>query len=237
VDIPESALIAGVGGKTSSVTTAFYINFGDNFQHPSRTTEHTLVQLADIEKKVDPWDLKEYQKAASSVCLNGVHRPFWMNWAPAEPSTFLTPEPLHHWHKQFWDHDLQWCLNVVGHSELDFCFSILPPHTGFCHFKAGISHLKQVSGWDHHDIQRYIVPVIAGAVDPEFLIAIRSLLDFHYWAQSPVIEITYSTIFQQASKLFILTNMQLLLVVDNKENMGQLSIGRYQSLNGFKVLF
>ena len=34
VDMPESALILGVGSKTSSVTTAFYQQFGDDFRHP-----------------------------------------------------------------------------------------------------------------------------------------------------------------------------------------------------------
>lgn len=188
VDTPESALIAGVGGKTSSVTTATYLNFGDNFQHPPRLASHTLQHLQDIENIVHPWDLKNYQKEASKVRLNGVHRPFWMNWPLSEPSTFLTPEPLHHWHKQFWDHDVQWCLNVVGRPEIDFRFSILPPHTGYQHFNEGISRLKQVSGRDHRDIQRFLVPVIAGAVDPEFLIAIRALLDFRYWAQSSVLD-------------------------------------------------
>jgi hypothetical protein len=33
VDTPESALIAEVGGKTSSVTMAFYKHFGDTFRH------------------------------------------------------------------------------------------------------------------------------------------------------------------------------------------------------------
>jgi len=40
---------------------------------------------------------------------------------------------------------------------------------------------------DHRNVQRYIVPVIAGAVSPEFVMAIRALLDFRYFAQSGVI--------------------------------------------------
>ncbi|KAJ7891457.1 hypothetical protein B0H13DRAFT_1625951 [Mycena leptocephala] len=42
VDTPESAMIAGIAGKTSSVPTAFYKHFGDNYRHPPRTRDHTV---------------------------------------------------------------------------------------------------------------------------------------------------------------------------------------------------
>jgi len=62
----------------------------------------------------------------------------------AEPSRFLTPEPLHEWYKKIWDHIVQWAINIVGVE--DFCFSMLQPSIGYRHFKAGISHLKKVTG-------------------------------------------------------------------------------------------
>ena len=77
--------------------------------------------------------------------LNGVHRPFWRDWPLSDPSEFFTPEPLHHWHKMFWDHDAQWCIHTVGPAEINFRFSILHPHTGFQQFPEGISKLKQVT--------------------------------------------------------------------------------------------
>ena len=77
VDTPESAMIAGVAGKTSSVTTASYKNFGDAHRHPSRTRDHTIAQLRRLEKTTDPWDLRPYIKKAKLHRLNGVHRPFW----------------------------------------------------------------------------------------------------------------------------------------------------------------
>ena len=45
--------------------------------------------------------------------------------------------------------------------------------------------MKQVTGREQRDIQRYIIVVIADAVPPRFLVAIWALLDFHYFAQSP----------------------------------------------------
>ncbi|KAF8808092.1 hypothetical protein BYT27DRAFT_7041780, partial [Phlegmacium glaucopus] len=59
----------------------------------------------------------------------------------------------------------------VGAAELDFCFSVLHQHVGFRQFKEGILSLKQVTGREHREIQRYIVAVIADAVPPDFLIA------------------------------------------------------------------
>jgi hypothetical protein len=187
VDTPESALVACVAGKTSSVTMASYKQFGDDYRHEPRTSSITLALLNDVESVVDPWDLEAYVKETMKHRLNGVHRPFWRDWPLANPSVFLTSEPLHHWHKQFWDHDVKWCIYAVGKPEFDFRFAVLHPQTGFRHFKEGISSLKQVTGREHRDVQRYIVSVIADAVPPKFLVAIRALLDFRYLAQSRVI--------------------------------------------------
>lgn len=87
-----------------------------------------------------------FLKEAQNFCLNGVHMPFWRDWLYAQPSVFLTPEPLHQWHKEFWDHDCKWCIWIVGEAEIDFCFSILQTLVGHCQFREGISWLKQVTG-------------------------------------------------------------------------------------------
>lgn len=194
VDTPEAAVLAGVGGKTSHLTLASHKRFGDNFQHPTRLASLTLSQLETLTQELDPWDLKSYVKECKAQYrLNGVHLPFWRDWispdgAVMEPSRFLTPEPLHHWHKQFWDHDAKWCIHAVGDIEIDLRFSLLQPSVGFRHFKAGISSLKQVTGRDHRNVQRYIVSIIAGAVSKEFTLCIRALSDFRYLAQSRSID-------------------------------------------------
>jgi len=142
VDTPESALISGVGGRTSSVTMAFYKHFGDSFCHEPRTASTTIAQLMAIKQHTHPWNLNPYISKASKFCLNSVHRLFWCDFPLADPLIFLTPEPLHHWHKQFWDHDAKWCINAVGAAEINFRFSILHPHMAFWQFKEGISILK-----------------------------------------------------------------------------------------------
>ena len=194
VDTPEAAVIATVGGKTSHLTLASHKSFGDHFRHPTRLAALTLSQIACLSEEFDPWNLGSYAKESQQrFRLNGVHLPFWRDWmlpsgAIPEPSQFLTPEPLHHWHKQFWDHDAKWCIHAVGSDEIDRRFSLLQPCVGFRHFKAGISTMKQVTGRDHRNVQRYIVSIIADAVPKEFVLCIRALLDFRYLAQSRSID-------------------------------------------------
>jgi hypothetical protein len=62
--------------------------------------------------------------------------------------------------------------------------------------------LKQVTGREQRDIQRYILVIIADAVSPQFTIAIRALLDFRYFAQSPQIDETSCQNISNALSLF-----------------------------------
>ncbi|KAI6004712.1 hypothetical protein EDD15DRAFT_2384724 [Pisolithus albus] len=94
----------------------------------------TLAQLASIE--CDVLNVDQYFAACERFRLNGVSHPFWRDWPLAEPSEFLTPESLHEWHRQFWDHDVRWCKHA------------------WAHFPNGITKAQR-------DIQRYIVVVIA----------------------------------------------------------------------------
>ncbi|KAG0705579.1 hypothetical protein DFH29DRAFT_980830 [Suillus ampliporus] len=122
--------------------------------------------LASVD--TDPNDLEAFFAACADFWLNGVFTPFWKGWRFGDPAIFLTPEALHHWHKQFYDHDVQWCLVVLGAVEFDSWISILQPVTGYHHFSNGISKLKQVTGRVHRDIQHYIVGLIAGAAPHRF---------------------------------------------------------------------
>ncbi|KAI5994395.1 hypothetical protein EDD15DRAFT_2165927 [Pisolithus albus] len=138
--------------------------------------------------RADPDDLPGFLKVAKSFGLNGVHEPFWRDWPLSDPAQFLKVEPLHHFFRMSWDHDIQWCITVVGDDEIDFRFNLLQTPVGYRSFADGISKLKQVTGRDHRSIQRYILCVVAGAAPPRFIAAIRALLDFRYLAQMPVFD-------------------------------------------------
>jgi hypothetical protein len=130
MDFQEVIVMAGVMGKTSPVTMANYKQFGDAVQHESRTGSTTLVQLTAICLKGDlgVLNLAEYVYEAKKLRLNGVNQPFWQDWAFANPEHFLTPKPLHHWHKMLWDHDTKWCIRALCGEEISFQFSVLHPH-------------------------------------------------------------------------------------------------------------
>ncbi|KAI5988816.1 hypothetical protein EDD15DRAFT_2172157 [Pisolithus albus] len=145
----------------------------------------TLAQLQSIQCNVN--EVERYFAACEDFRLSGVSHPFWRDWLYADPSQFLTPEALHHWHRQFWDHDMQWCKHALGAGELDFRFSVLPPIASFRHFNQGVTKLKQVGGRTQRDAQRYIVVVIAGFPQVDVVIAVRALMEFRYLAQAPAI--------------------------------------------------
>lgn len=189
-DYQEAVALACVAGKTSPVTMADYRQFGDSIRHEPRTADETLRQLAELRDEIDPHaDVEKYFKRAKKLFrLNGVNEPFFRDWPMSNPSDFFTPEILHAQHKQFWDHDAKWCIQAIGGPEIDFRFSVLPRVPGYRHFKEGISKLKQVTGREHRDVQRYIVAIIAGAVSVRFVAAIRGLLDFRYFSQAPEID-------------------------------------------------
>jgi hypothetical protein len=98
---------------------------------------------------------------------------------------FLNLEILHHFHRFFFDHDLQWCIIALGSAEIDYRYTLIQTPVGYRAFKEGVSKLKQVTGRDHRSMQRYIIGIIAGAVPLRFLTAVRAVMDFRYLAQMP----------------------------------------------------
>ncbi|KAG2044581.1 hypothetical protein BDR03DRAFT_930573 [Suillus americanus] len=128
---------------------------------------------------VDPWDLDKFQKAAKAINLSGVHMPYWRNWMFACPSIFLTGE-------FFANHPLKWIKEAMGDYELNTRFMVQHKRVRTRHFTKGITHINQMTGRKHRDIQHTIVAPIAGAVPPRFVRAICALMDFFYLAQNLV---------------------------------------------------
>ncbi|KAE9395609.1 hypothetical protein BT96DRAFT_958463 [Gymnopus androsaceus JB14] len=164
VDTPEASLIScvGGGGKTSPFTEATYKDYGDSKQHPPRLLDATLNRIQSIEDAgILPDDFPAYYNACVKQRTNGVSTPFWADWPLVEPYQFLTPEPLHHWYKMYWDHDVKWAIQV----------KIL----GYRQFLEGISALKQVTGRTHRDVMHFLI----------FVCTLRALTDARYMGQAP----------------------------------------------------
>ena len=189
VDTPEATALTGVAGKTSHLTMATYKEFGDSIRHPPRTATSILTSLDTLASEFDPDEVAVYTKHAKTMFrLNGVHLPFWRDWNLPDgtllsPHQFFPIEILHHLHKSFWDHDVKWTIRAIGDFELDLRFSLIQPRNGYRQFSAGISSLKQVTGREHRDIQRYLLALIPDYVDVRFVLCIRALLDLRYLSQ------------------------------------------------------
>ncbi|KAI6034859.1 hypothetical protein F5J12DRAFT_901798 [Pisolithus orientalis] len=185
-DLPEQLMIACVSKSASPVTEATHKQFGDVHRQSSHTSNLTLQHIEQVTWNVHPWDnLNSFQRQAKMLQLNGICLPFWRNWLFVNPSTFLLPEILHTCHKFFFDHVLPWCKVLLG-DELNVRFKCHHKHIAVRHFVSSISHVKQMTGREHCDIQCTIIPMIAGCVPPWFLHAVCTLISFIYQAQSPV---------------------------------------------------
>ncbi|KAG2043193.1 hypothetical protein BDR03DRAFT_852521, partial [Suillus americanus] len=115
----------------------------------------------------------------------GVQLPFWCNWRFSDPVLFLAPDILHTLHKFFFDHVFKWCKEVLGADELNSRFHRQHKWIRTHHFSQGVSHVQQMTGREHQDIQHTIVATIVGIVEADFIHAVRALVDFIYQAQSP----------------------------------------------------
>ena len=211
-DLPKQQLIAGVAKNASPVTMAEQSQFGDPIPAAPRTCEQILHQIQEACSKAHPWDLVAFQKVAKSLKLLGVHLPFWCNWMFGNPSYFLNGEILHSGHKFFFDHVLSWCKVAAGSSILNTHFSSLHQHVSFRHFLSGMSRPLQMTGHNHHDIQRSIVPILdgAGTVTDGFIRAVHGLVEFIYRVQDPVHTNSSIAAMQQALADFHSTKQSIL---------------------------
>lgn len=189
VDLPKQQLVACVSKNTFLVTTATLSEFSDPFPYPPHTRADTLKKIQQLCAETNPWDIAAFQKKVKALKLLGVHLPFWRDWRFADPTHFLNGELLHSCHKFFFDHPLKWCKEVAGHHTLDTYYKAQYKQVGVCYFTSGISHIKQMTGHEHRDIQQTIIPMISKAspmVTLLFVYSVHFLIEFIYKAQSPV---------------------------------------------------
>ncbi|KAL4080505.1 hypothetical protein J3A83DRAFT_4355613 [Scleroderma citrinum] len=213
-DLPEQLMIAGISKNASPVTEVTHKQFRDAQCHSPCMSKCTLECINKVIEIIDPWDLCSFQK--------NVHLPCWRNWPYANLFVFLLPEILHTCHKFFFDHILTWCKEVVS-NELNMQFKCHHKCIRVRHFRSSVSHVKQMTGREHHDIQHTIISMIAGCVPLWFLCAIHTLINFIYQAQSPSLRQEpeeqeqlvprWTSTFQSWSS-FIALSLQFVIMVD-----------------------
>ncbi|KAG2362402.1 hypothetical protein BDR07DRAFT_1284711, partial [Suillus spraguei] len=132
---------------------AMQAQFGDGIAHPPHHGSDTLQMLHELCMIMDPWKVQEFQELAKQHSLSGVHQQYWHNWGRTDPSIFLVPEILHACHEFFFDHPLKWCKEAIGPSELNARFCSQHKCVGTHHFHDGVSHVNQMTGHEHCNIQ------------------------------------------------------------------------------------
>ena len=78
---------------------------------------------------------------------------------------------------------MKWAIRAAGDVELDLRYSLIQPHGGYRQFSSGVSSLKQVTGREHRDIQRYLLALMPEDVDERFILCVRALLNLRYLTQ------------------------------------------------------
>ncbi|KAG1751022.1 hypothetical protein EDB19DRAFT_1893166 [Suillus lakei] len=183
-DYPEQLLIACMASKHSPISLATAAQFGDPLPHPPQTCSNTLDAIERACTISDPCNITSFYKTCQALHLNGVVEPYWKDWGHACPSFFLTPDGLHQWDKFYFDHPINWSINIMGGAELDRQLSALQPHVGVRHGANGVSMLKQLTGREHRDLEKLLPGVIVGAVPNEVAHALHAITEFIFQAQN-----------------------------------------------------
>ena len=144
-DTPEQHAIACVTSNTSAVTMAVTAQFGDPIHCTPCTASMTHQRLIIVKRMTCSSNLSSYFEAYRKFQLNGVLLPYWLNWALADPSSFITIRASHQYFRMLWDHNQKWCSRVLGSDKLDFWFSLLQMCCRYHHLPDGITTLKQMS--------------------------------------------------------------------------------------------
>ncbi|KAI5985157.1 hypothetical protein EDD15DRAFT_2137305, partial [Pisolithus albus] len=182
-DYPEQLLIACVSSKNSPISVATVAQFSEATPCSPRLGKDIVQAIHAACATCNPCDIVAFHKVCQQMRLNGVVEPLWMNWGDACPSRFLTPDALHQWHKFYFNHCLQWVINIITGQELDFCLSVLQPWISTCHWTNGVSTLKQCMGREHHDLEKLLPAIAAGSLPDDALHVLRAITEFIFLAQ------------------------------------------------------
>jgi hypothetical protein len=122
---PEQLLISCTASKCSPISHAIAAQFGDPLPHPPQTHSDTLNAIERACTISDPCNIASFYKMCQTLHLNGVVELYWKDWGNACPSIFLMPNGLHQWHKFFFDHPINWLINIIGGVKLNHQLSVL----------------------------------------------------------------------------------------------------------------
>ena len=187
-DMDEVWLILGLSPSTCPKCLASHADLDSLCNQPARTSQWILDTLARVRNQVtEAADTWQFVSRAKEHGLFGVEKLCWEGIG-VDVCRVICFDILHTLHKGFYDHLFSWIQKTVGEDDLDRGLMAQPHFIGRRNFSRGISHLSQLSGREHRDLQRHILPTILGhpSAIPRVQKAARAFLDFSYKVQFPL---------------------------------------------------
>ena len=177
-DYPEQCLVACCKENSCPKCTVSPKMRGDfRVQTVLRDPEKTLHLISEKAAGTNLQEFKEQQLRLVD--------PFWKDLPHCDIFDCFTPDLLHQLHKGvFKDHVVNWATQAVngGDDEIDERFRSMSLHPDLRHFKKGISLTTQWTGNEFKNMEKVFLGVLAGATDPQVILAVRGVLDFIYYA-------------------------------------------------------
>lgn len=176
-DHPEQCLVACCKENRCPKCLVSSVDRGNPVQSQLRDARETLETLREAHLEMDDND------TFNEHGLRPVD-PFWKDLPHCDIFSTFTPDLLHQLHKGvFGDHISNWaCTLVRTENEVDHRCKSMTRHPSLRHFRNGISIMSQWTGREYKELEKIFLGVIAGAVDSEVASAVRTTLDFMYYA-------------------------------------------------------
>ncbi|GBE88899.1 hypothetical protein SCP_1403070 [Sparassis crispa] len=176
-DHPEQCLVSGCRESHCPKCTVSPNQRGEPLHSLMRDPDVIETVLSEASQGLKPDDFKD-------LGLKLID-PFWRELPHCNIFACITPDILHQLHKGvFKDHLVNWvtqCMNGNA-AEIDQRFKAMTTHPDLRHFNKGISLISQWMGAEYKNMEKVFLGVIIGASDPAVLCAVRSVLDFIYYA-------------------------------------------------------
>ena len=186
-DLEEQWMILGLAKYSCPKCMARFKDLDLPHPQEQRTGKSIVDGLHEIRAEYPDADVWQFVRKAGKRGYVGVEDLCWEG-LPVDMCRVICVDALHGIHKMFGDHIIKWVANALGENELDLRFMGQPRRMGFRNFDSGISHLSQCSGRENRDLERYLLPAMAGAedMDPRVVKCVRALLDFIFKALFPL---------------------------------------------------
>ncbi|EJT98093.1 hypothetical protein DACRYDRAFT_57836 [Dacryopinax primogenitus] len=190
-DYPEQCLVMVCCHQHCPKCTVPSEEKGALTEYPLCMQQVTLELMHQLDITSNTMAITSKKNVYHNTGIHPIDHPFWESLPYTNICACITPNPLHELHKEvFKDHLFAWCLNLAGAEEVDAHFKRVPPHHGLKNSERGVSGLLQMTGTEHHHMQKTMAALLVGLpgnVTSQTLHAMHAILDFIYLSHLPML--------------------------------------------------